>query len=224
MNESPKTKGEWMIEKIMEELDPASERYQVLATARTFKSSWVALGEKLLHVKRDGLFQQWGYPNFEDYCAQEIRIKKPTAQKLTLAYGFIEQEAPELVARHTELKPLPDYRSVDLLRQAREEKGFSAEEYAGLRRAVLEENRGHPVIRKRFNEVAAGKDGAASNRLAHLKSGLSAARRLAGILTQVELLPERHREELETLIAWLQDHAEGAGEPPIKRSEAASDR
>ncbi len=224
MNESPKTKGEWMIEKIMEELDPASERYQVLATARIFKSSWVALGEKLLHVKRDGLFQQWGYSNFEDYCSQEIRIKKPTAQKLTLAYGFIEQEAPELVARHTELKPLPDYRSVDLLRQAREEKGFSAEEYAGLRRAVLEENRGHPIIRKRFNEVAAGKDGGVPTELDHLKSGLSTARRLAGTLTQVATLPERYRDELEALISWLRDRAGEADAPTVKGTERSSDR
>ena len=48
MEESPKSKGEMVIERMMEELDPASPRYQVLATAKRFKSSWVELGEKLL--------------------------------------------------------------------------------------------------------------------------------------------------------------------------------
>ncbi len=205
MNEQPKTKGELVIEKIMEELDPASDRYQVLAVASAFKSSWVSLGEKLLHVKRNGLFQQWGYENFEDYCSREVRIKKPTAQKLTLAYSYIEKEEPQLMAHHGELKPLPDYRSVDLLRQAREEKNFSNEEYADLRRAVVEENRSHPTIVKRFNEVASSKDGSSPSPFDHFKSGLSAARRLANILDQVETVPERHRNELESLTTWLQE-------------------
>ncbi|WP_432823091.1 hypothetical protein [Trichloromonas sp.] len=209
MSEQPKTKGELVIEKIMEELDPASDRYQVLAVASTFKSSWVALGEKLLQVKRSGLFQQWGYENFEDYCSREVRIKKPTAQKLTLAYSFIEKEEPQMMTRHTELKPLPDYRSVELLRQAREEKDFSSEEYADLRRAVVEENRSHPTILKRFNEVAANKAGAAApSPLEQIKSGLSAARRLANILDQIEIVPQQHRDDLESLSAWLQENLE----------------
>jgi hypothetical protein len=216
MNEQAKTKGELVIEKIMEELDPASDRYQVLAVASTFKSSWVALGEKLLQVKRNGLFQQWGYENFEDYCSREVRIKKPTAQKLTLAYSFIEKEEPQLMARHTELKPLPDYRSVELLRQARDEKAFSTEEYADLRRAVVEENRSHPTILKRFNEVASNKEGAAPSPLEHIKSGLSAARRLANILTQVEVVPEHHRDDLESLTIWLQERLENlTAEAPV---------
>ncbi len=54
MDERPKSKGEAVIEQIMDDLDPTSDRYQVLATAKSFKSSWVALGEKLLEVKRSG--------------------------------------------------------------------------------------------------------------------------------------------------------------------------
>ncbi len=209
MSEQPKTKGELVIEKIMEELDPASDRYQVLAVASTFKSSWVALGQKLLHVKHNGLFQQWGYENFEDYCSREVRIKKPTAQKLTLAYSFIEKEEPQLMARHTELKPLPDYRSVELLRQAREEKDFSSEEYADLRRAVVEENRSHPTILKRFNDVASSKDGGGPSPADHFKAGLSAARRLSNILDQVEAVPEQLRNDLEILTNWMQENLEG---------------
>ncbi|OHB33268.1 MAG: hypothetical protein A2X84_11170 [Desulfuromonadaceae bacterium GWC2_58_13] len=215
MNQQPKTKGELVIEKIMEELDPTSERYQILAVASTFKSSWVALGERLLNVKRNGLFQQWGYENFEDYCSREVRIKKPTAQKLTLAYGFIEKEEPQLMTRHTELKPLPDYRSVELLRQAKDEKDFSAEEYADLRRAVVEENRSHPTILKRFKDVASNKEGAAPSPLEHIKAGLSTARRLAHILPQIDAVPERCLHELESLMAWLQENLENlAAENP----------
>lgn len=207
MNESKKSLGERAIEQIMETLPPESERYQVLATARTFKSSWVALGERLLRVKRGGLFQEWGYDNFEAYCAQEIRIKKPTAQKLTLAYDFLEREEPQLVPRQGEIAPVPDYRSVELLRQAREEKGFSEEDYAGLRRAVLEENRSHPTVQKRFKEVATAQEGGPSPS-EQLRGALQTARRLAGQLEQLNPLPENAPADLARLIPWLETQLE----------------
>lgn len=207
MNESKKTLGERAIEQIMETLPPESERYQVLATARTFKSSWVALGERLLRVKRDGLFQEWGYDNFEAYCAQEIRIKKPTAQKLTLAYDFLEREEPRLVPRQGEISPVPDYRSVELLRQAREEKGFSEEDYAGLRRAVLEENRSHPTVQKRFKEVATALENGPSPS-EQLRGALQTARRLASQLEQLRPLPEDAPADLARLIPWLETQLE----------------
>ncbi|MEZ4483786.1 MAG: hypothetical protein R2864_04065 [Syntrophotaleaceae bacterium] len=40
----PKTKAEHHIEEIMQQLDPASERYRVLNSACQFKSSQVQLG------------------------------------------------------------------------------------------------------------------------------------------------------------------------------------
>jgi hypothetical protein len=210
MNDNPKSKGELVIERIMQELDPGSPRYQVLATARRFKSSWVELGEKLLQIQKSGQFREWGYESFEDYCTREIRIKKPTAQKLTLAYRYLEKDEPELLVRQTELKPLPDYRSVELLRQAREEKSFSEEEYAGLRRAVIEEERSHPTILKRFKEVAANREEGPDQR--HLrKTALAAARRLESALRPLADLPPAYQEELAGLIACLEESVE-AGE------------
>ncbi|HEY7745111.1 MAG TPA: hypothetical protein VIA07_02155 [Desulfuromonadales bacterium] len=211
MNDHPKSKGEMVIERIMQELDPASPRYQVLATARRFKSSWVELGEKLLQIQKQGQFREWGYDSFEDYCSREIRIKKPTAQKLTLAYRYLEKDEPELLVRQTELKPLPDYRSVELLRQAREEKAFSEEEYAGLRRAVIDEERSHPTILKRFKEVAATRSDEPPDTTIPLKSALAAARRLQTVLRPLADLPLEHLEELARLIACLEEMAE-AGE------------
>lgn len=207
MNETKKTRGEMAIEQIMETLPPESERYQVLATARTFKSSWVALGERLLRVKRGGLFQEWGYENFEAYCAQEIRIKKPTAQKLTLAYDFLEREEPQLVPRQGEIVSAPDYRSVELLRQAREEKGFSEEDYVGLRRAVLEENRSHPTVQKRFKEVAATLEGGPSSS-EQLRATLQTARRLAAQLERLEYSARQIPTDLAQLIPWLEEQLE----------------
>ncbi len=202
MSETPKSKGEMVIERIMQELDPQSERYRILATAKQFKSSWVELGEKLLEVQQKGLFRQWGYDSFEDYCAREVRIKQPTAQKLTLAYRFLEKEEPELLARRTELKPLPDYRSVDLLRQAREELDLPAEDYANLRRAVMEEERSHPTVQKRFREATGTPDGAADPALA-LRHALAAARRLQAALQPLPAIPAEFIDAVTRLSDWL---------------------
>jgi len=207
MEESPKSKGELVIERIMQELDPESPRYQVLATARLFKSSWVELGEKLLQVQKTGQFREWGYDSFEDYCSKEIRIRKPTAQKLTLAYRYLERDEPELLARQTELKPLPDYRSVELLRQAREEKAFSEEEYAELRRAVIEEERSHPTILKRFREVATSRADE-PDQVQLDKSALALARRLDSTLQSISGLPPGCRKEIGGLIEFLQERIE----------------
>ncbi|BCR05900.1 hypothetical protein DESUT3_29690 [Desulfuromonas versatilis] len=209
MSDAPKSSGEKHIETIMRELDPGSPRYLVLDTARRFKSSWVELGERLLAVSSANLFREWGYDSFEDYCSREIRIKKPTAQKLTLAYRYMEKDEPELLARQSELKPLPDFRNIDLLRQAREEKNFSNEEYAELRKAVVEEERSHPTILKRFKEVAAREEPPADPSV-HLKAGLSAARRLDTALRSAEQIPEEICGQIARIVEYLETRLEAA--------------
>ena len=209
MNESPKSSGEIHIERLMQELDPGSERYRVLDTAKRFKSSWVELGEQLLQVNRGKLFNQWGYTSFEEYCSREIRIKKPTAEKLTLAYRYLEKEEPALLARKGELKPLPDFRSVDLLRQAREEKDFSEEEYAGLRKAIIEDERSHPTVRKQFKEIATTKQDAATHVLMRYQATLSTARRLSGLLNELQDFGS-YAESLPELIAKLESFIHAA--------------
>ena len=208
MTDTPQSSGERHIEKIMEQLEPDSERYQVLDTAKRFKSSWVELGDKLLQVSSRGHFREWGYQSFEEYCVQEIRIKKGTAEKLTLAYRYMEKQEPELLARRDELKPLPDYRSVDLLRQAREEKRFSDEEYAELRKSVVDEERSHPTVLKRFKEVSAGHSEEKADPLVPVKASLAAARRLDTALRSVRDVPSAYREQVVNLISHLEGELE----------------
>lgn len=204
MNEQPKSSGEVHIERIMGELEPGSDRYQVLATAKQFKASWVQLGEKLVRVNSSGMFKDWGYESFEDYCAKEIRIRKPTAQKLTLAYHYMEREEPELLGRKEELKPLPDYRSIDLLRQAKEEKNFTEQEYSDLRKAIVEDERSLPTVQKQFKEVVATHEEPEENPLLHAKAALSAARRLATALRSAQDVPEAYHDQAEAMVAHLE--------------------
>ena len=213
MPETPKSSSERHIETIMEQLEPGSDRYVVLDKAKRFKSSWVELGEKLLQVSSKGRFKEWGYGSFEEYCVQEIRIKRGTAEKLTMAYHFMEKEEPALLNRREELKPLPDYRSVDLLRKAKDEKGFSEEEYGKLRKSVVEEERSHPTVLKQYKEVAALREEV--NPLAPVKAALSAARRLDSALRGLSDPPAQYLEQLGEILAHLEAELEalGAGVP-----------
>ncbi|MCM0081730.1 hypothetical protein L4X63_09030 [Geomonas sp. Red32] len=180
MSDAPRSSSERHIDDLMRHVEPGSERYEILDRAKRFKSSWVELGEKLLEVSRKGQFRDWGYQSFEEYCVQEIRIKRGTAEKLTTAYRFMEKEEPQLIANRQELRPLPDFRSIDLLRQAKEEKAFTEEEYGDLRKSIVEEERSHPTVLKKFKEVAALREEV--NPLAPLKAALSAAKRLESAL------------------------------------------
>ncbi|HMN03464.1 MAG TPA: hypothetical protein PKC17_11925 [Geobacter anodireducens] len=208
MTDLPQSSGERHIERIMEELDPSSERFQVLETAKKFKSSWVELGDRLLGVNNRNLYRDWGYGSFEEYCTREIRIKKETAQKLTLAYRFMEQHEPQLLARREEPRPLPDYRSIDLLRQAREEMGFSEQEYADLRKRVVEEERSHPTVLKQFKEVAGSRQEPVRDPAVAVKGALAAARRLETALAGVDGLSDGHREAVRGLVTHLENELE----------------
>jgi hypothetical protein len=209
MPETPKSNSERHIETIMEQLEPGSDRYVVLDKAKRFKSSWVELGEKLLQVSSKGRFKEWGYGSFEEYCVQEIRIKRGTAEKLTMAYRFMEKEEPALLEKREDLKPLPDYRSVDLLRKAKEEKGFSDEEYSDLRKSVVEEERSHPTVLKKYKEVAALREEV--NPLAPLKASLSAAKRLDSALRGLTAPPAVYLAQIGEMIAHLEDQLEAFG-------------
>jgi len=206
MPESPKSSSERHIDTIMEQLEPGSDRYQVLDKAKRFKSSWVELGEKLLQVSTKGRFREWGYQNFEEYCVQEIRIKRGTAEKLTMAYRFMEKEEPQLLSAREELKPLPDYRSIDLLRKAKEEKGFSEQEYGDLRKSVVEEERSHPTVLKKYKEVASLREEV--NPLAPLKASISAARRLDSTLRGLVNPPALYLQQVGEMIAHLEEELE----------------
>lgn len=197
-----KSKGGLLIEQLMSQLDPGSERFGVLQTARRFKSSWVELGEKLLAVQGRALFKEWGYNSFEDYCSREIRIKQPTAQKLTLAYRYLEKEEPEVLQRQHDVKPLPDFRAVDLLRQARDDQSLSTENFSALRQAVMDEGLSPPTVRKRLRDIssATGSPGLQTQKEAAIAALQALQKRLAA-------LPElqcRHQSNLALLLNELQ--------------------
>jgi hypothetical protein len=200
------TKGGQRIEELLQQLPPDSERYRVLVSAKRFKSSWVELGESLTRVANTGQFHEWGYTSFEDYCAKEIRIRRQTADKLLLAFRFLEREEPGILQRQEE-RPLPDFRSVELLRQAREEQTFSPEHYNELRRAVIEEERSHPTVAKQFRELSM--EYQPDRRVERRYQGaLSAARRQSNALAELDAIPPDLERAVQELVGYLEGRLE----------------
>jgi hypothetical protein len=203
MEEKSPTKGSQHIEQLMQKLPPESERYQVLATAKQFKSSWVELGEWLAKVSNKKQFSEWGFSSFEDYCTKEIRIRRQTAEKLLLAFRFLERKEPGLLERK-EGRPLPDYRSVDLLRQADEQDHFSMAEYGELRQAVIEEERNHQVVAKQFRDISHSHQPDIRTIHQH-RNALMAAKRLLTSLQEISDVPEELSKSVEELIGFLEE-------------------
>ena len=212
MGKTTTTSGAQYIEQLMQQLPPDSERYRVLASARNFKSSWVELGEWLARVSNSGQFTNWGYATFEDYCTREVRIRRKTAEKLLLAYRFLEKKEPGLLERRSE-HPLPDYRSVDLLRQADEEKPFSMAEYGELRQAIIEQECSHPMVAKQFRDLEHGHQ--PEKKTSHqYRNALMAAKRLSTSLQEIPGIPEALSQGVAELIIFLEqasDIADGTG-------------
>jgi hypothetical protein len=206
MEQESKTKGAHHIEQLMQQLPPESERYQVLATAKQFKSSWVELGEWLARISKSNQFSDWGFTSFEDYCTREIRIRRQTAEKLLLAFRFLKRKEPGLLGRRKG-RPLPDYRSVDLLRQADEEEHFSMAEYGELRQAVIEEERNHPSIAKQYRDMSHNHQ--PEQKTVHqYRNAMLAAKRLSTSLREIPDVPHGLAEAVEQLVGFLEEKQE----------------
>ena len=202
MDTPAQTRAEQQIEQLLEQLEPGSDRYTVLSSAKNFKSSWVDLGRLLKQVRGSRLYSDWGYDSFEDYCSREIRIRRQTADKLTMAFHYLEKNQPKLV--EDPLRPLPDYRSIDLLQQATADNKFSHEQQQELEQAVFEGKLSHPSIAKRFREMAMDHATMEQRQLSEYKSALGAAKRLQNALAFLPDEFEGRRLDLEPLIGALQ--------------------
>lgn len=206
MDTAAPTRAEQQIEQLLEQLEPGSDRYTVLSSAKNFKSSWVDLGRLLKQVRGSRLYSDWGYDSFEDYCSREIRIRRQTADKLTMAFHYLEKKQPTLM--EDKLRPLPDYRSIDLLQQAEADTNFTSEQQQELEQAVFEGKISHPTIAKRFREMAMDHATMEQRQLSEYKSALSAARRLQSALGFLPDEFEGRQLDLAPLISSLEQAVE----------------
>jgi len=147
-----KTKAIERLETKMESMDADSMRHEVLRNAKSFKASWIGLGQTLYAVWKDKLYKNWGYTQFDAYTVKEIGIRKQTALKLLRSYYFLERKEPGYLKNEyrekTPAASLPSYEAVDALRLASKKKSIDTDDYAGIRKKVLEEGRDAREVKK----------------------------------------------------------------------------
>ena len=152
-----RTKSIEKLEKKMEEMNADELRYQVLNTAKSFKTSWIGLGQILHAVWKDKLYKDWGYAEFDSYTTKEIGIRKQTALKLLRSYSFLENENPRYLQKDynegAEPKSIPSYESVDVLRQASKNKNIDREDYAKIKKYVLEGGKDAKEVKKDLTQM-----------------------------------------------------------------------
>ena len=152
-----KSKSLKSIEEKMENLDSGSLRYHILESAKNFKCSWIELGRSLYSVYKDKMYKEWGYVSFDVYVSRETGIRKQTAMKLLKSYYFLEKEEPQYLkneyAASAEPAQLPSYESVNILRQAKNNKSLDEDDYANLKKEIFEKGRDAVELKKNLGVI-----------------------------------------------------------------------
>jgi hypothetical protein len=161
------------------ELPEGSLRRKVLESARRFKASWVDLGRMLAQVRREEAWREWGHASFEDYCSKELFLRRATAEKLALSYGFLERHEPEM-ARARDVRSAPPFEVIEVLSRAEAAGRMDGATWGKLREDVLGGEAGRAdvsrAIAERFGPAPRPPSPAPEERLARIAG---AARRLA---------------------------------------------
>lgn len=101
----------------------------------TYRGAWVELGRLLNEVVYGGDYKEWGYDDFEVYCARELGLKKPTVQKLMVSYNYMRKhQAGKLEALEKgECVIFPSHDTLALLDKAERAEGVPERDLNELR-------------------------------------------------------------------------------------------
>lgn len=204
-----KTKSIKRIEEKMESIEGEPMRYQVLQSARNFKTSWVDLGQALASVWKDKLYREWGYNNFDTYAAREIGLRKQTALKLLKSYFFLEKEEPEYLRKDrieaSSAATVPTYEAVDLLRLASKKSQIDKDDYARLKKNLLENGKDVKTVKKDLTALIREREELEPDE-AFKKRRRALIMRLVGSLESIKrevrvskILPEKLAQDIENL-------------------------
>lgn len=205
-----KTKSLENIEEKMSGMDTESLRFQILQNAKSFKTSWIDLGQALYSVWKDKIFKDWGFLTFDAYTAKEIGIRKNTALKLLKTYYFLEKEEPHLVdkdyVKTKDAAEVPTYESVDVLRLAKKKQLLDKEDYTRFKRDVLENGRDGREVKKdltaliRQREELEPEEARRKKREATIKRLLTTLRGLKTEIEMTKVLPSDVLKQTKMLI------------------------
>jgi hypothetical protein len=194
-------------------------RQTTLQAARGHKASWIQLGQCLFSIWKDKHFKSWGFLSFETYCQKELGIKDTTASKLLRSYAFIEKEEPRVAQRDfaEDEKPqrIPDCESVNILRLAKQNTNVPVEEFAELRKAVMNSEKDPKTLRAQVRKIVSetaphdpSENDEERKRVQTLKRALASLRTLKTELQQQHSIPDYLIRQMDDLCSKLEDQIE----------------
>jgi len=209
-----KTRSIQRIEERMEGVSESTLRHKVLEDAKSFKTSWIRLGQSLYTVWRDRLYRDWGYSNFDVYAAKEIGIRKQTASKLLKSYYFLERKEPgylkEEFNKNLTTASVPTYETVNALRLASKKKEIGEEDYAAIKRDVFQGGKSAHDIRKnvatliRERRELEPEEARKSRKHALLRRLIGTLRSIRTEVKVSKMLPAKLINDTETLISKIE--------------------
>lgn len=133
------------------ELDPESSRAKALTALVEFRKSWTELGSWLTQIAYGGDYKDWGYDDFEVYCARELGLRKPTVKKLMVSYNYIKSHEQERLASGD---AVPDYQTISELQRIRHRDDISEEEKERLHDAAFSGEADEKDLRREMRGMA----------------------------------------------------------------------
>jgi hypothetical protein len=198
----------------LDNLDPESLRYQVLISLRKFRSSWVELGRLLTDVAYGGDYKEWGYDDFEVYCARELGLKKPTVNKLMLSYRYMQKKEPDRLGQYEKwdgdgVPPdMPDYQTVGLLQKVDDRDDIDNESKNRFHSLAFDEGAEETSLRKEIrNAIAVAEErdmGEEQVKAKELGDIRRTSRVLRKKLAESRYVPMGLRERFEALLGELE--------------------
>ncbi|MCD8140471.1 MAG: hypothetical protein LUE17_11960 [Planctomycetaceae bacterium] len=203
------------IDSRLEKLEPGSLRHQVMTALRQFRASWVELGRLLNDVVYGGDYKEWGYDDFEVYCARELGLKKPTVQKLMVSYNYMRKyEGQRLEAFEEEPRQappeIPDFQTVELLDRVRRRDEMPEEKIDELHRRAFDGESEEPEFRKELRQYLRPQiseeemNDRSASRKRELVAILRSARDLRRRLATTNAVPGGLKERLEQCLVELE--------------------
>lgn len=216
---------------LLERTNGDPKRIEAVRRAQNFRRSWIDLAETLNRIRNQGLHEKWGFPDFYEYCQEELTLKRATVDKLTISYNTLERHAPQVLERDGVANTIPSYEAIDYFHKtmgdidepppaANDDEG---EEVVSLPRsrgrvplpptpelrrefeqAVFDE--GQPVgeLRKRFDQHFFPRPSGADE-LDNIRKASATARKLAALIVEISGLPEKQVRRVEAELGKLRE-------------------
>ena len=192
-------------------------REKVVEVARRHKASWIELGQYLYAIQRNKMYKYWGFLEFDGYCMKELGIRPLTALKMVRSYQFLEREEPKVIESHSgedNLRKIPSFEAVNILRLARKNKLLTAKDLDHIREEVLEDGREPKEVRAHVRKLLSDREEKDPAEVRKLRRN-TAIKRLISVLANTKkeleganLLPAYLLKQMAELEKKLEDQIE----------------